>query len=217
MRPSEFFKACESHDWYYGYSDDASVYRRGKDNETRLCAIASRVGGIYARIWDDWDRHIRSLVDREYKIPRPRLEDYDFSDDADRVVEGPDAKRIGVSIETQRLLDAALAWEKGIARARVEQTERMAIFSHPEGAVAAIMAADKDTLRRMCDIRNADVAQIVDRLEPKESDPSVRVIYGAEFAPHPSGKGLVHTQPDGKRMHFDCMRRMVLYIAARWH
>lgn len=217
MRASEFFKECQAHDWYYDFSDDGDVYRRGKANEVRLQGIARRVEGVFGRIWDDWSRYVGRVIDTTHAAPRPKVEDYDFGDDADFVVEGPNAKRLGLSVETQRMLEDDMAWQKGIARAKEEQAERLAIFSHPDGAVAAIMVADKDTLRRMCDIRNADVAQIVDRLEPKESDPSVRVIYGAEFAPHPSGKGLVHTQPDGKRMHFDCMRRMVLYIAARWH
>lgn len=32
----DYFKLCAEHDWFYSYSDDASVNRRGYINETRL-------------------------------------------------------------------------------------------------------------------------------------------------------------------------------------
>lgn len=214
MRASEFFKACQSLDWFFGYSDDASVYRRGADETARLEKIANRVGGVFARIWADWNTHIGSLADCQYKIRRPELTDYNLGSDPDVVVDGP-AVVPGLSLETQELLEVVQKWQRGIAAFTKEEDVRSKLFSHPDGVVGAILAADKETLRRMCDLRHADVKTIIGRLTPKHGDPAVMTIYGAEFV----GKKdtIVHVQPDGKEVVFRNMRQMVLYIAARWH
>lgn len=40
MRLTEFDKELAAHDWYYGMSDDPSVWRKGQTNQDKLLAIA---------------------------------------------------------------------------------------------------------------------------------------------------------------------------------
>lgn len=48
----EFARQVRGHDWYYQYSDDGAVFRRGADNHERLEAIAKIKGGIYQKYWE---------------------------------------------------------------------------------------------------------------------------------------------------------------------
>jgi hypothetical protein len=36
MTPQEFWDACEAHDWFYDFSDDGEVARRGRAHEEML-------------------------------------------------------------------------------------------------------------------------------------------------------------------------------------
>ena len=47
-----FRAACRIHDWFWSYSDDAGVARRGQEEETRLKNIATNYGGIYLVYWN---------------------------------------------------------------------------------------------------------------------------------------------------------------------
>lgn len=40
MKITEYYDQLASHDWFYMYSDDSNVHRRGRDNVARLQAIA---------------------------------------------------------------------------------------------------------------------------------------------------------------------------------
>ena len=45
----EFARQVRAHDWFYQYSDDGGVFRRGADNHERLETIAKERGGIYLK------------------------------------------------------------------------------------------------------------------------------------------------------------------------
>ncbi|MCF5382003.1 hypothetical protein GIW05_00510 [Pseudomonas syringae] len=46
---AEFYQQLISHDWYYSYSEDSSVYRAGSDNLDRLEQLALDCGPLY--VW----------------------------------------------------------------------------------------------------------------------------------------------------------------------
>lgn len=48
----EFTRQVRHHDWYYHYSDDGDVYRRGHEVHERLLAQVSSMGGIYQTYWN---------------------------------------------------------------------------------------------------------------------------------------------------------------------
>lgn len=39
---AKYWEMLNQHDWYYSYSDDGSVYRRGSEAEAKLLAIAKK-------------------------------------------------------------------------------------------------------------------------------------------------------------------------------
>ena len=41
--PGKFEKALKGHDWYYQYSDDQSVWRRGRDQWKKICRIQTEL------------------------------------------------------------------------------------------------------------------------------------------------------------------------------
>jgi hypothetical protein len=41
MTLQEFYDLLDQHDWYYQYSDDRSVYNRGKEQQAKIEAQAS--------------------------------------------------------------------------------------------------------------------------------------------------------------------------------
>lgn len=45
---------CLQHDWYYSYSDDGGVWRRGNDRQKKLEAIVAEKGGKYKDYWDNY-------------------------------------------------------------------------------------------------------------------------------------------------------------------
>tara|TARA_A100001015_G_C14818516_1_gene643728 strand:+ start:364 stop:597 length:234 start_codon:yes stop_codon:yes gene_type:complete len=77
MKIAEYFKELEKHDWYYNYSDDHSVWRKGNENTKRLQAIAQEQP-ILGRMYTEYSVWIFSdLETREKGIP-PKVEDYIF-------------------------------------------------------------------------------------------------------------------------------------------
>lgn len=55
VQPQEFKDYChqlERHDWYFTFSDDHDVYRRGSASEDKLKQIADKNGGQYALMFD---------------------------------------------------------------------------------------------------------------------------------------------------------------------
>lgn len=61
-----FRNLCEAHDLTYAYSDDSSVYRKGKGKHDEIIAMAKQLDpASAARIWNEFvDQKI--LHDREY-------------------------------------------------------------------------------------------------------------------------------------------------------
>ena len=57
MNNHEYFGLCASHDWYFQYSDDSSVYSRGRDQSNELM-LYLREDKKYEDIYDAWADHI---------------------------------------------------------------------------------------------------------------------------------------------------------------
>lgn len=52
----EFYNACRGHDWFYDYTEDFSVWTRGKNNRDR---IVNDIGDdpVKRAIWYAWRAH----------------------------------------------------------------------------------------------------------------------------------------------------------------
>lgn len=60
MTLDEFTVELQAHDWFYDWSDDGTVFRKGNANDGRLQNIARTNGPEYARAFDDeWFKHFR--------------------------------------------------------------------------------------------------------------------------------------------------------------
>lgn len=64
----DFYKALESHDWFYDYSDDGSVYRRGRAEEDRI-GKATATSPAHKALYDAFRAYI---YDKKEK-PTPPL------------------------------------------------------------------------------------------------------------------------------------------------
>ena len=70
MNIEQFYKACAQMDWFYDYSDDHSVWTRGKERDNELRRIAEG-SPILEKIYSDFRyRYTRG------EIERPQLSDY---------------------------------------------------------------------------------------------------------------------------------------------
>ena len=67
---SEYFRELQRHDWYYEYSDDHSVWKRGSDERTRLTQKKEYVGGVYHEMYSEFYNWYRG--ERE----QPTLEEF---------------------------------------------------------------------------------------------------------------------------------------------
>lgn len=52
MTLSEYYDLLTSHDWYYAFSDDIRVYRKGEKQEMYLAGIAKRNGISFQNLFD---------------------------------------------------------------------------------------------------------------------------------------------------------------------
>lgn len=48
-----FFKMCESHDWYYEYSDDGRCWRKGREQYEKLQSMVAKHED-YREIYKSW-------------------------------------------------------------------------------------------------------------------------------------------------------------------
>lgn len=72
MNIVEFYKELERHDWYYCWSDDSGVYRRGEADWNRLEGIAKAGGTSYVRLMTDFSKHMCSgPAWGTVKLPKP--------------------------------------------------------------------------------------------------------------------------------------------------
>lgn len=72
----EFFDLCASHDWYYSYSDDQRVWRKGQVASGRLSKMAY-TSEEHEAIYDAWQTHMFSGVNFGRKeTPKPQWKDF---------------------------------------------------------------------------------------------------------------------------------------------
>lgn len=64
---AEFWAICKSHDWFYAYSDDHSVYLAGNTAELWINAIAEANGQAYADLLTAWRNHVTQP--NQYAMP----------------------------------------------------------------------------------------------------------------------------------------------------
>lgn len=66
-----FFKMCESHDWYYEYSDDGRVWRKGRDQYEKLQSMVAK-HEEYRAIYRSWAEYkFSGPHTKTEKKPRP--------------------------------------------------------------------------------------------------------------------------------------------------
>lgn len=76
MDIEQFFQELEKHDWYYPFSDDGGVYRRGHENEIRLKGIAAQ-SERHQKLYDAFMAHYASGdAWGTEKQPKPKLADF---------------------------------------------------------------------------------------------------------------------------------------------
>lgn len=78
MTNEEFFEKLKSHDWFYEYSDDHSVWRKGGKSLAELRALAKN-NDMFAMMFSDYNSYINAIVSngpKQEDIPLPKLEDY---------------------------------------------------------------------------------------------------------------------------------------------
>lgn len=79
--PEHFFGVLASVDWYYGFSDSASVFRAGAETANAIEAFAKRKGGMYMRMYADRIAYVSKVTSGHAAQARePQLKDYIRSD-----------------------------------------------------------------------------------------------------------------------------------------
>ena len=61
-----FFKMCESHDWYYEYSDDGRCWRKGREEYERLQTMVAK--------HEDYKAIYKAWVDYKFSGPHTNTE-----------------------------------------------------------------------------------------------------------------------------------------------
>ena len=74
MTKQEYFNLCARHDWFYDYSDDHSVWKRGNDMQKIIRAVSEELPD-YAPIYKAWVNYINAL-DTSSKLPVPTMDDF---------------------------------------------------------------------------------------------------------------------------------------------
>ncbi len=79
--PEHFFGVLASVDWYYGFSDSASVFRAGAETANAVEAFAKGKGGMYMRMYADRIAYVSKVTSGHAAQARePQLKDYIRSD-----------------------------------------------------------------------------------------------------------------------------------------
>ena len=75
MTLNDLFEKLESHDWFYEYSDDNSVWRRGQEQLNEIRRITARGGPEFAKLYQDYHDSVFSgpafNCDAKPRPPRP--------------------------------------------------------------------------------------------------------------------------------------------------
>lgn len=72
----EFFELCRTHDWFYSFSDDGRIYRKGLSELSTIIAQAKK-DPMFDKIYTDWSKYVTS--GKAYgtrRRPKPLVEDY---------------------------------------------------------------------------------------------------------------------------------------------
>ena len=72
MDYKQYFNTCASHDWFFDFSDDFIVYKRGLENRDKLISI-SKQDVNYKKIFDLWSAYAYQQPDQN--IMRPTWSD----------------------------------------------------------------------------------------------------------------------------------------------
>ena len=75
MSPADYLDELRRHDWYYNYSDDHSVWTKGRNNAHRLQSIAAE-GGILGKIYEDYSKWVFMDRSERENTPEPTLVNY---------------------------------------------------------------------------------------------------------------------------------------------
>ena len=78
MTNEEYFAKLQSHDWFYEYSDDHSVWQRGGKSLAELKNLA-KDNDVFATMFSDYNSYINAVVrdgPKQENVARPILEDY---------------------------------------------------------------------------------------------------------------------------------------------
>lgn len=78
MTVEEYFKELRSHDWFYEYSDDHSVWRKGLDNRSKLYSLAKE-NDVFALMLNDYNHYINAVImngPQQEEVSIPELKDY---------------------------------------------------------------------------------------------------------------------------------------------
>jgi hypothetical protein len=70
VEPTEYFNELCQHDWYYNYSDDFTVYNRGRANLFKLQSLAAE-NKVLGKMYEDY-----SAWAFDNEKPKPELKNY---------------------------------------------------------------------------------------------------------------------------------------------
>lgn len=76
MTVDGFFSAVKNADRYYSFSDDASVYRAGKNRMDQLATIAKTLGGVYTQIWNAFTMYDNAVMGGNKHAREPQWKDF---------------------------------------------------------------------------------------------------------------------------------------------
>lgn len=75
MTNEEFFDLLERHDWYYNYSDDHRVWKKGSEASKRLQAIIQE-NDLWTRMYLAYSDYIFKPLQERQSLEAPKLEDF---------------------------------------------------------------------------------------------------------------------------------------------
>jgi hypothetical protein len=119
MSLQQFYKDLEQHDWFYPWTDDSSVYRRGEQAYKALETTAKENGPAYAWLIAEYARHMCSGEPwNTPKHPKP---------------EAP------VALDLQSSIDLRAAYEKlAFTVAHEAEEQRLLVLVKNKGALSAV-------------------------------------------------------------------------------
>lgn len=68
--PAAYWDALNRHDWFYDYSDDPGVWRRGADEHRRLSGLAGS-SEAHQALWDGFVNHVKRGGQPGGAYPKP--------------------------------------------------------------------------------------------------------------------------------------------------